>query len=534
MSIIVLNVDEVMRTLSNDGQYHFVVNDKTVDIVRFALNTGFTDVVLDEYSALRVMYQRPGESQVRVQTLTYYDTDGLHNHYDWHLLPSDLAEKGTLNCALCILRTDSEVEEWHTTPCQIRVLNTIHTDDSDEGDETITPTVAQRVAVLETMIQRVASGAPIVVASTSAMTDTAQIYVLSTDGMWYYHNGSAWVAGGTYGAVATDTTLTQPGVPADGKATGDALAETRDNLFNAPAVLDSDAEDIDIDITDEQGNVILRLADGHIMTKDFDSSNIPSATQMSIRESSAQGIDIDFCDLSGNVLLRLAGGGIQTADFNSAVDARHWAGKKWTAIGDSLTEVNQRTTKHYHDYIAEKTGINVVNLGHSGAGYYARPSDYCFRRRALQVETDSDVVTIFGSGNDVDKISLGNVTDTTADTLCGCINITIDNIFATAPLVPLGIITPTPWYQQSGAKNWTPTNPDNPMELYSNAIVEICKRRSIPCLDLYHCSNLHPDIASFRTAQFSKDDGNGIHPDETGHFLIAARFQAFLESLLLH
>lgn len=237
MSVLTLNVDEVMRTLSNDGQYPFVVNDKTVDIVRFALNTGFTDVVLDEQTALRVMYQRPGETEVLAQTLTYYDTDGLRNYYDWHLLPSDLAEKGTLTVALCILRTDSEVEEWHTTPCQVRVLDTIHTDDSDEGDETITPTVAQRVAILESMIQRVASGAPIVVASTSAMTDTAQIYVLSTDGMWYYYDGSAWTAGGEYGAVATDTTLTQSGVPADAKAVGDALA----NAFTGEALVDDES-----------------------------------------------------------------------------------------------------------------------------------------------------------------------------------------------------------------------------------------------------------------------------------------------------
>ena len=222
MSLIILNVDEVRRTLSASGGA-FVVHDKEVDIVRFAINSGFDDIVLDGQVALRVMYQRPGESEVRAQTLTYYDTDGLHNYYDWQLSQSDLAKNGSLMVALCILRTGSEVEEWHTTPCQIRVLDTIHTDDSDEGDETITPTVAERVAVLETMIQRVASGAPIVVASTSAMTDTDQIYVLSTDGNWYYHNGSAWVAGGEYGAVSTDTTLTQSGMPADAKKVGDGL-----------------------------------------------------------------------------------------------------------------------------------------------------------------------------------------------------------------------------------------------------------------------------------------------------------------------
>ena len=224
MSVLTLNVDEVMRTLSAESSNPFVVHDKEVDIVRFAINSGFADIVLDGQVALRVMYQRPGETEVRAQTLTYYDTDGLHNYYDWQLAQSDLAKNGSLMVALCILDiSGGEVSEWHTTPCAVRVLSTIHTDDSDEGDDTITPTVKERVAVLESMIQRVASGAPIVVASASAMTDTDQIYVLSTDGEWYYHNGSAWTAGGEYGAVSTDTTLTQSGIPADAKKVGDGL-----------------------------------------------------------------------------------------------------------------------------------------------------------------------------------------------------------------------------------------------------------------------------------------------------------------------
>lgn len=231
MSTIILYVDEARRTLTAEGAGGvFVKNDKNVNTVRFALLSGFADIVLDEHTAVRVMYIRPGETEVRAKTLTFYEENGINVFYDWTLQAADLEEKGILMVSLCILRIGSEVEEWHTTPYQIRVLGSIHTDDSDEGDETITPTVAQRVAVLESMIQRVASGAPVVVDSASDMTDTGKLYVLSTDGNWYYHNGSTWVAGGVYGGVPTDTTLTQSGMAADAESTGNAIVEIKSDL----------------------------------------------------------------------------------------------------------------------------------------------------------------------------------------------------------------------------------------------------------------------------------------------------------------
>ena len=216
---------------------------------------------------------------------------------------------------------------------------------------------------------------------------------------------------------------------------------------------------------------------------------------------------------------------VQAVELKPIGDTKKWEGKKWVCIGDSLTEVNIRTTMHYHDYVAEATGISVVNLGISGTGY-AKGSN-TFNSRVDSVPTDADVVTIFGSGNDLSAgIELGEVADTGTETLCGCINTTIDNLIAIMPAVQLGIVTPTPWVgQQPGA--------GKPMEAYANAIVEICKARSIPCLDLYHCSNLRPWTEEGRAACYSKDDGNGVHPDETGHKLIAPRFKAFLESLLM-
>ncbi len=76
-------------------------------------------------------------------------------------------------------------------------------------------------------IQRI-QGSPLVASTASAMTDTSRVYIYTgsesgyTSGNWYYYNGSNWVSGGVYNAVAvvTDPTLTQEGVPADAKATG--------------------------------------------------------------------------------------------------------------------------------------------------------------------------------------------------------------------------------------------------------------------------------------------------------------------------
>lgn len=48
---------------------------------------------------------------------------------------------------------------------------------------------------------------PIAVSSAGAMTDTTKIYVLTTDGHWYWYNGSSWIDGGVYQAVEDSDTL---------------------------------------------------------------------------------------------------------------------------------------------------------------------------------------------------------------------------------------------------------------------------------------------------------------------------------------
>lgn len=54
---------------------------------------------------------------------------------------------------------------------------------------------------IETTIGDISTGTPLVASSTAGMTDTTRIYVNTTDGHWYYYNGSAWTDGGTYQAT---------------------------------------------------------------------------------------------------------------------------------------------------------------------------------------------------------------------------------------------------------------------------------------------------------------------------------------------
>lgn len=81
-------------------------------------------------------------------------------------------------------------------------------------------------------------GAPLVAETVAEMTDHDRIYVYTgnetgyTSGHWYYWNGTAWTDGGVYNAVAvqTDTTLTESGVAADAKATGDAIESLNEDI----------------------------------------------------------------------------------------------------------------------------------------------------------------------------------------------------------------------------------------------------------------------------------------------------------------
>lgn len=101
-------------------------------------------------------------------------------------------------------------------------------------------TVGDAIDDLQTDVNTLtaAVGSPLVASTVASMTDTTKVYVYTgsesgyTSGNWYYYDGSDWVSGGVYNAVAisTDTTLSVSGAAADAATVGDTIGDLEDSI----------------------------------------------------------------------------------------------------------------------------------------------------------------------------------------------------------------------------------------------------------------------------------------------------------------
>lgn len=93
---------------------------------------------------------------------------------------------------------NNNINKTNNNEAQINNLKQTKADNSDLVD--FVNNTNQAINNQYEIIGRLQGGTPIVVSDISAMTDTSKIYVLTTNGQWYYYNGSSFVSGGTYQA----------------------------------------------------------------------------------------------------------------------------------------------------------------------------------------------------------------------------------------------------------------------------------------------------------------------------------------------
>lgn len=110
--------------------------------------------------------------------------------------------------------------------------------------------------------------------------------------------------------VNIDDTLSVAGSAADAKATGDELNDLKSSFSHRTAGVVDVVDGVgDLDVADPEGNVILRLANGEIVTKKFDSSALKTM------DEDGGEADLDISDIYGNVLARFKGGVFETKGF---------------------------------------------------------------------------------------------------------------------------------------------------------------------------------------------------------------------------
>lgn len=205
--------------------------------------------------------------------------------------------------------------------------------------------------------------------------------------------------------------------------------------------------------------------------------------------------------------------------------------KKGLFIGDSITEVNFRTNKNYHQFIADRTGLININMGISGTGYQDR------KNVAYDIAEQPDFIAIMLGTNDYGLVSnkikpLGNATEHKYDTVAGSIYYTFLQLSKNFPTTPIVVMTPlpriesNPFKEQQNKKKYT-------LGDLVTVIKELANKFSLPVLDLYHDSNLRVWDTNVNNEFFQVEDkelpADGLHPNAKGHEWLSYMIQSFLE-----
>ena len=233
-----------------------------------------------------------------------------------------------------------------------------------------------------------------------------------------------------------------------------------------------------------------------------------------------------------------------------------WSHLTWYVMGDSLTAPGHKhTKKYYYEFIQEKTGINIIVDGVGGTGYRAGITDHISflervqnafpteqemkedqkKKEAGEKTKNVDIVTIFGSGNDI-----VHVTDLTVrkNAIFG----TLAHFANHRPGLRVIVVPPPAWMSVKDDEYNVITNYDKRGELWKPYCDDLqlcalaCDFRYLS--DLYDCPPFNPNFDGHLQKFFgNRPDGkeaDGIHPSTNGHKALAPYFyNALLQELAL-
>lgn len=211
-------------------------------------------------------------------------------------------------------------------------------------------------------IDSVTNGTPLPAESMADMTDTSKIYVLLTDGYWYYYNGTSWVQGGQYQKIVAnyDTTLTIEDGVADSKSIGERINNNfyKTNYLDNTDYIDNKKYNSDGTIIDDNSyiifNSIIPLKQGDTLyLNSYKDNTITSQSLGQIIQVNAYGEFISL--LTTNSVLYKA-----TQDCFIKIN---WLKNSATNYGDLFTYINTIDNDYINTKFKNKNSelINTVN-----------------------------------------------------------------------------------------------------------------------------------------------------------------------------
>lgn len=208
-------------------------------------------------------------------------------------------------------------------------------------------------------------------------------------------------------------------------------------------------------------------------------------------------------------------------------------GKKILFVGDSLTEVNYRTSRGYVESLKQDKGIEAINHGSSGYGYSTKDENF------MGADIDSADAFVIALGiNDFGNVSGYNLP---LETVLKTVKRMLSKASMMAGDRPFGVITPMPYLKTVGDKVGAGGYTLNQLR---DGIISVVKEveaeynRSIPVLKLTDIDPLqiaeHPETDKAYLEKYFKQgnirDEEFLHPNDAGWKIITPYISYWMEN----
>ena len=220
-------------------------------------------------------------------------------------------------------------------------------------------------------------------------------------------------------------------------------------------------------------------------------------------------------------------------------------GKIIDFLGDSITEgvgVADRKNNRYDNILKKECNLKETynyGIGGSRLAHQRTPSakprhDLCFCGRAYDLNKNADIIVVYGGVNDYlhGDAPIGQFGDATPATFYGAVNFLMNFLKTEYTGKTIVFMTPARLYYDGMTGEYPSIRPIKqadalPLLGYIEIIEKTAEKYGIPVLNLYENLGIDPTNAEEK----EKYTADGLHFNDAGHHVLAARLREFLMAL---